>query len=126
MNTGDIAMDTRMHDMAKRLLLSAAAAAALSGCAVYDSPYPAYGGAAVATPYYAPYYSSYYSPYYYGYGVYPYRYGWGGPPVALNFNYYQHRYHGGPGWRGPRAGGPPYSRGHAWGGSRPGGAHEGP
>ena len=85
-------MDTRIQDMAKRLILSGAAAAALSGCAVYDSPYPAYGGAAVVAPYYASYYSpDYYAPYYYGYGVYPYRYGWGGPPVALNFNYYQHR-----------------------------------
>jgi len=121
-------MATRYDGVAARLMLplaALAAAAALSGCAVYAPPY-AYDAAPVVAPYgpavVAPY-DPYYYPYRYGY---PYAYGrpaWAGPPVALNFGYYhgsRHgRYrgpgwHGGPGYRGPGRGGP------GWGGPRGG------
>jgi len=118
-------MDIQKHARAARLMLSLAAAATLSGCAVYGPPYAAYDAAPVAAPYYPAY------PYYgYGYG-----YGYGrpayvGPPVALNFGYYRHSYRGGghhaPGWRGGHGwhGG---GRGPAWGGGRGGhgGGHGG-
>jgi len=94
-----------------RRLLALAGAAALSGCAVYAPPYAAYDPAPVVAPYYA-------YPYGYSYG---YGYGYGrpayvGPPVSLNFGYYEHRYrgghggYGGPGWRGGHGGG------RGWGG----------
>ncbi len=127
-------MATRYDGVAARLtqpLAALAAAAALSGCAVYAPPY-AYDAAPVVAPYgpavVAPY-DSYYAPYSYGY---PYAYGrpgWVGPPVALNFGYYHGSRHGGyrgpglhggagwhgqPGYRGPGRGGP------GWGGPRGG------
>lgn len=117
-------MDTQKHVSAARLMLSLAAAAALSGCAVYGPPYAAYDAAPVAAPYYPAY------PYY-GYG-----YGYGrpayvGPPVALNFGYYRHSYRGGgyhaPGWGGGHGWrGAPGGRGPGWGGGRGGfGGHGG-
>jgi len=99
-------MDTQGVGVAKRLLFSLAAAAALSGCAVYGPPYAAYDAAPVAVPS---------APYYY----YPYAYrgpAYVGPPLSLNFGYYEHRYRGGyggyhGGYRGYRGHG-----GHGWGG----------
>jgi hypothetical protein len=113
-------MDTQQHGVAKRLILSlaaATAAAALSGCAVYGPPYAAYEPAPVAAPYY-----------------YPYTYGgpaWLGPPISLDFGFYEHGYRGGYGgyhggyrgyrgygghaWRGGLGG-----RGYGWGGGRGG------
>lgn len=70
-------MDTRKQGAAKRLLLSLAAGAALSGCVVA----PPYGA---------------YDAYGYGYG-YP---AYAGPPVSLSFGYSDHRYGGGHGGRG--------------------------
>lgn len=89
-------MDTRKFGVTLRRMLpplsALAAAAALSGCAVYAPPYAAYD-------------TGYYSPYYYG----PYAYGrpaYVGPPVALNFGYSYRSYHGGGrGWGGGRGGG---------------------
>lgn len=106
-------MEKQIHGQVSRLLMSLAAAAALSGCAVYAPPYAAYDAAPVAAPYYSAY------PYYYGY---PYGYGVGGsayvaPPLSLNFGYYRHGYRGGGhrdhGWRGGYGG-----RGPGWGGGR--------
>jgi len=122
-------MATRQHGMAARLVMplaALAAAAALSGCAVYAPPY-AYDAAPVVAPY-GPAYVAPYDPYYYPYRGYPYAYGrpaWVGPPVALNFGYYHSSrhggyrgpgWHGGPGWRGHSGG-----HGPRWGGPRAGG-----
>jgi hypothetical protein len=88
-------MATRYTGAATRLTL-AVAAAALSGCAVYGPPYAPYDPGPVVSPY------AYYP---YGYG----RPAYWGPPVSLNFGYYQHNYrgayggyrgYGGHGWRG--------------------------
>lgn len=79
-------MNIRTRGAAKRLILSLAAGAALSGC-VYAPPYGAYDS--------APYYSNSY-PYGYGYGYPTYV----GPPVSLSFGYSEHRYSGGRGWGG--------------------------
>jgi hypothetical protein len=108
-------MDTRHYGAAKRLILSLAAGAALSGC-VYAPPY-AYSPAPVATTAYS--YYPYY-PYGYNYGYYGGYYGYGrpayvGPPIALNFGYYRHSYRGGYGYRGA-----PAWRGHGWAGGRGG------
>ncbi|MGJ7915913.1 hypothetical protein ACI48D_10600 [Massilia sp. LXY-6] len=83
-------MESSTHGVAKRLILSLAAGAALSGC-VYAPPY--------AAPYPATPYSSYdtvpyYSPYAYSYPTYV------GPPLSLSFGFYEHSYHGGRGWGG--------------------------
>jgi len=84
----------------KRLILSLAAGAALSGCVYAPLPY-AYDAAPVVAP-------DYYGPYAYGYPAYV------GPPVSLNFGFYEHRYRGGGyGWHGGRGG-------HGWGGYRGG------
>jgi hypothetical protein len=77
-------MNIRTRGAAKRLILSLAAGAALSGC-VYAPPYGAY------------------DPYGYGYGNGYGTYGYPayvGPPVSLSFGYSEHRYSGGHGWRG--------------------------
>jgi hypothetical protein len=74
----DAIMDIRKQGAAKRLILSLAAGAALSGC-VYGPPYAAYN-----------------APYGYGYPAYA------GPPVSLSFGYSETRYGGGHGWRGNR------------------------
>ncbi|MGJ7914306.1 hypothetical protein ACI48D_02345 [Massilia sp. LXY-6] len=79
--------------MAMHLVLSLAAGAALSGCAVYGPPYAAYE----AAPAYYPY--TYASPVYVG------------PPLSLSFGYYEHHYRGPYGWRGGYGWG-----GHGWGG----------
>lgn len=79
-----------------------AALAALSGCAVVAPPYAAYDTVPTVQPYY-------YGGYAYGRPTYI------GPPLSLNFGYYQHRYHGGDAWRG-----------HGWGRGRGGfGGHGG-
>jgi hypothetical protein len=93
-------MDTRRNGVAKRLMFSlavGAAGAALSGCAVYGPPYAVYDPAPAAAPYYS-------YPYTYGYPTYV------GPPLSLNFGYYEHHYRGGHGWGGHGW------RGHGWGG----------
>ena len=82
----------------RRLILSLAAGAALSGCVYAPLPY-AYDAAPVAAP-------AYYGPYSYAYPTYV------GPPVSLNFGFYEHRYRGGHGWGGYRGG---------WGGGYRGG-----
>lgn len=96
------------RNIARRSILSLAAGAILSGCAVYGPPYAAYSPAAY--------------PYeYYPYDYYPYGYGrpvYVGPPVSLNFGYYEHRSYGGHGWRGA-----PYAHGRAWGHGHRGGGH---
>jgi len=95
-------METRKQGAAKRLILSLAAGAALSGC-VYAPPYAPYApySAYDSGPVEAPYYSA---PYYgYGYPTYV------GPPVSLSFGFYEHNYRGGHGWGG-----------HGWGGHRGG------
>lgn len=93
-------METRKQGAAKRLILSLAAGAALSGC-VYAppyAPYSAYDSGPVEAPYYsAPYYG-------YGYPTYV------GPPVSLSFGFYEHSYRGGHGWGGRGWGG------RGWGG----------
>jgi hypothetical protein len=89
-------MNTRKRGAVKRIIFSLAAVAALSGCAVYGPPYPAYDSPSVAAPYYYPY--DYY-PYGYGYPAYV------GPALSLNFGYYHDHYRGGSSWRG-----------HGWGG----------
>ena len=114
-------MNIQKSRAATRLILTLAAAAGLSGCVAYGPPYPAYGAAAVGTTYYAgtAYDYGYGYPYSYGYG-YGYGYGrpaWVGPPVALNFGYYNHSYRGG--YRGYEHRGP-YNRGPGWQGA-PGG-----
>jgi hypothetical protein len=88
----DIAMDPRKSSILKRIILSLAAGAALSGC-VYAPPY-AYDAAPVG--------SSYYYPYAYDYPTYV------GPPLSLNFGYY-HSHRSGSGWRD-----------HGWRGGRSG------
>lgn len=70
----------------KRLILSLAACAALSGCVYAPLPY-AYDAA-----------PAYYGPYSYAYPTYV------GPPVSLDFGFYEHRYSGGHGWGGYRGG----------------------
>jgi hypothetical protein len=84
--------------------------AALSGCAVYAPPYGAYAPVPAVVPLSSPSLSA---PYY----AYPYDYGYGygrpayvGPPISLNFGYYEHRYRGGHGWHGGHDG-PGYRRG---------------
>ena len=76
-------MATRQYNKGARRMLplaALAAAAALSGCAVYPAPY-AYDAAPVVAPYgpvYAAPYGTYYDPYRY---AHPYAYGrpyWGG------------------------------------------------
>jgi len=74
----------------KRLILSLAASTALSGCVYAPLPY-AYDAAPMAAP-------AYYGPYSYAYPTYV------GPPVSLNFGFYEHRYRGGGGWGGYRGG----------------------
>jgi hypothetical protein len=75
-------MATRTLRATTRLMLSLAAVAALSGCAVYGPPYMPYDPGPAVSPYaYTPY----------GYGRPAYR----GPPVSLNFGYYQHHHRGG-------------------------------
>lgn len=84
-------MDTGTKGVAKRLILSLAAAG-LSGC-VYAPPpyaaYDAYGSAPVVA-------SPYYYPYSYAYPTYI------GPPLSLSFGFYEHSYRGGyrGGWGG--------------------------
>ena len=80
---------------AKRLILSLAAGATLSGCVYAPLPY-AYDTVPAAAP-------AYYGPYSYAYPTYV------GPPVSLNFGFYEHRYRGGHGWHGGH-------RGQRWGG----------
>jgi hypothetical protein len=74
-------MNTRTQGAAKRLILSLAAGAALSGC-VYAPPYAAYDS------------YPYGNGYGYGYPTYV------GPPVSLSFGYSENRYSGGRGWGG--------------------------
>lgn len=136
-------MDIPGIGLTKRLLLTLAAGAALSGCVAYGPPYASvYDAAPVgSTYYYSPYYAPYYaSPYGYGYGYG--RSAWAGPPVTLNFGYYEHRYRGGygghggyrghgghrgawagNGWRGGGHAHGAYRGGHrgGWGGGRGGG-----
>jgi hypothetical protein len=86
-------MNIRTRGVAKRLILSLAAGAAMSGC-VYAPPYAAYDSAP-----YSPYY--YPTAYPYGYPTYV------GPPISLSLGYSYHRYSGGGwgghgGWRGRR------------------------
>jgi hypothetical protein len=75
----------------KRLILSLAAGVALSGCVYAPLPY-AYDPVPAAAPAY------YGGPYSYAYPTYA------GPPVSLNFGFYEHRYRGGHGWGGYRGG----------------------
>jgi len=133
-------MNTQGIRAATRLILTLAAAAGLSGCVAYGPPYPAYGAAPVAPSYYSSVPYDYGYPYSYGYG-YGYGYGrpaWVGPPVALNFGFYNHSYRGyrgpvhrAPAFRGPyHRGGPgwhgaPGGRGPGLGGGRGGGGHGG-
>jgi len=131
-------MKMRRNNVAKRLLLALSASAAvlgLTGCVAYGPPYAsAYDPAPVVA---APYYSPYYSPYAYGRPAYV------GPPLSLNFGYYEHRYRGGgPGYRGYHGGhdvhghrgwrgggpgwrGPGWSGGPRWSGPRSGGGGRG-
>lgn len=91
----------------RRWIMTLTAVAALSGCAVYaPPPYAVYGAVPAVQPYY-------YGPYAYGRPAYV------GPPLSLNFGYYQHRYHGNNGWRGHG-----WGRGHGGFGGR-GGYHGG-
>jgi hypothetical protein len=102
---------TTFRNLARRCTTALAAGAILSGCAVYGPPYAAYAP--------APYVHDGYYPYDY----YPYRYGgpvYVGPPVSLDFGYYQHRYHGGHAWYGA-----PYAHGRGWGHATHGGYHGG-
>ena len=109
---------------AKRLLFSLFVVASLSGCAVYDPGYGAYGGYGGYGGYSG--YSGYSSPSYYGAPVYPAApvYGYGVAPFyaapsyvpnpVLQFNYRSgggHRHHdgGSHGWRGGER------RAHEWG-----------
>jgi len=96
-------MDTRRNGVAKRLILSLAAGAALSGCAVYAPPYAGYD-APVSGPYYS-------YPYSYAYPAYV------GPPISLDFGFgfYDHGFGGGHGWGGRGWGGHGWG-GHGWGG----------
>jgi hypothetical protein len=75
-------MELYRKGAAKRLILSLAAGAVLSGCVYAPPPYAAYDTAPAAAPYY-------YSPYAYSYPTYV------GPPISLSFGYYEHRYRGG-------------------------------
>lgn len=94
-------MELYRRGASKRLILSLAAGAALSGCVYAPLPY-AYDAAP--------------APAYYGYGPYSYAYPtYVGPPVSLNFGFYEHRYRGGHGWHGGHGRG-----GHGWGGGRGG------
>jgi hypothetical protein len=82
-------MDTRSKRAARRSVAALLLAGGLGGC-VYAPPYAAY------------------DPYYYGYPAYV------GPPVTLDFGFYDHSYrgyHGGHGWRGHGGGWR-----HGWGG----------
>jgi hypothetical protein len=81
-------MNIRTRGVAKRLILSLAAGAAMSGC-VYAPPYAAYDSAP-----YSPYYYPTAYPYGYGYPTYV------GPPISLSLGYSYHRYSGGRGWGG--------------------------
>jgi hypothetical protein len=126
-------MATHNNGAAKRLILSLAAGAALSGC-VYDPYYPYYGAysTAPASTTYSYYPYSYYPYGYYPYSYYPYGYYYPyryvGPPISLSFGYYHHSGHGwggGHGWHGGghgwHGGGGHGGGGHGWGGH--GGGH---
>lgn len=93
-------MNTQSKRAAGRFVFALLLVAGLGGCAVYAPPYAGY----------EPAYSSYGYSGYYGYPTYV------APPLALNFGFYEHRYHGGyrgkhhgHGWRG-------HGHGHRWGG----------
>jgi hypothetical protein len=102
-------MDTRSTRFAKRLVVALLLAGGLGGCAVYAPPYAAYDSA----------YPYYYSDYGYGYPTYV------GPPVSLNFGFYEHRHRGYGGWRhghGWKGHGGGWGHGRGWG-HRRGGRH---
>jgi hypothetical protein len=65
-------MELHKQGVAKRLILSLAAGAVLSGCVYAPPPYAAYDTAPA-----------------YSYPTYV------GPPISLSFGYYEHRYRGG-------------------------------
>jgi hypothetical protein len=114
-------METDAKRTLARLILSVAAAA-LSGCAVYGPPYAVHDTPVVApAPLAAPYYAYPYGDRY-GYS----RPSYAGPPLSLNFGYYEHRYrgahggHGGHGYRGRHGSG---DHSHGWRGTPGGHAH---
>jgi hypothetical protein len=85
-------MDTRSKRAARRIAAALLLAGGLGGC-VYAPPYAAYD------PYYG------YSYPVYGYPTYV------GPPVTLDFGFYDYGHGGYHGWRGHGGG-----WGHGWGG----------
>lgn len=115
-------MNTRGTRAAQRYVVALLLAVGLGGC-VYD---PYYSGHGYPGPSYG--YSDY------GHTDYGYRpdSDYAGPPVALNFGFYEHRQHGGYhgkhhayGWRGHGHGHGNVWRGHGGSGGRGGWGHRG-